>query len=380
MAYANKSRKHYVRPAQALLYRSIETMKADARIDLNKESVVVPDAGIIRPNAFGTYDEASSQHDAVSDVVCSGAPLLMGGPGTGGYYLGITANDAAPGDRVDVFTEGKFYLPLDWLGDADATPVRLAASDKGSLVGKPAYWLKDLGLVTDKLPAAVESSDEITLTSSQTTVNSASITWDTTGRGLKVYMVGAASGTPDKTLLTLGTDYTITDNNTIELESGATANDKLYIESVVQLHHLHIGEFVEDSAEVKPEGIRWGHAFALVNLRRADSPANAVAAPADGAISHSGSYAVFASVSSRGGLTVDFYLSATNSDPNVEISASDFSTVVDSAGLNVTKTGDLFSYTFASANTFTVDVTIGGTTFNFEVTTHATNAPVIVRA
>lgn len=297
-----RSRKHYVRPANAKKYRTVESMLADPRPNLNKQRTIIPDAGIIRPNAFGTYTEASSEHNPVSDVVCSGAVLLMGSASNGGHYIGITDNDAAPGDEVTAYTEGKFYLPLDWAGDSGATPARVAASDKGSLAGKAAYWLKDLGLITDKLPA---------------------------------------SG---------GEDY------------------------------LHVGEFYEDSAALKPEGIGWGHVHALVDVRPADLPANAVTAPSDGAISHVGSYAVFAEVSSFAGLTVDFFLKGFNSDPGVKIKPSDFSTVIDAAGTNDTKTEDIFSFTFASNGSYTVDVTIGGTTFNFSVTVNSAAVPTIARA
>lgn len=302
MSYENRSRKHYVRPANAKKYRSVELMLADPRPNLNKQRTIVPDAGIIRPNAFGTYTEASSESNPVEDVVCSGAVLLMGSASNGGYYIGITDNDAAPGDDVMAYTEGKFYLPLDWAGDAGATPARVAASSKGSLSGKAAYWLKDLGLITDQLPA---------------------------------------SG---------GEDY------------------------------IQVGEFYEDTAEVKPEGIRWGHVHAMVDVRQADVVANSVAAPADGAISHSGSYAVFAEVSSFAGLTVDFFLKGVNSDPGTLIKSADFASVVDVGGTNTAKTGDTFSHTFASAAAYDVDVTIGGTTFSFEVTVSASAAPVIVRA
>lgn len=291
-----------MRPANAKKYRTVETMLADPRPNLNKQRTIIPDAGIIRPNAFGTYTEASSQSNPVEDVVCSGAVLLMGAASNGGYYIGITDNDAAPGDDVMVYTEGKFYLPLDWSGDSGASPVRVAASPKGSLAGKPAYWLKDLGMVTDQVPAGG------------------------------------------------GEDY------------------------------LHVGEFYEDTAEVKPEGIRWGQAFAMVDIRQADVVANAVTAPADGAISHSGAYAVFAEVSSFVGLTVDFFLKGVNSDPGVMIQSEDFASVVDVGGTDTAKAGDTFSHTFASAGAYDVNVVIGGTTFSFEVTVATNAAPVIVRA
>jgi len=302
MAYANKSRKHYVRPANAKKYRSVEQMLADPRPNMNKQRTIIPDAGIIRPNAFGTFTEASSEHDPVSDVVCSGAVLLMGAASNGGYYIGITDNDAAPGDDVSVYTEGKFYLPMDWQGDSGASPARVSASDKGSLAGKPAYWLKDLGLVTDQAPAGG------------------------------------------------GEDY------------------------------IQVGEFYEDSADLKPEGILWGQVFGLVDVRQADVVASAVTAPADGAIAHAGSYAVFAEVSSFSGLTVDFFLRGLNSDPSVLIKPANFATVIDAAGTNTAKGGDLFTFTFASNGSYTVDVTIGGTTFNFSVTVNSAAVPTIARA
>ncbi len=258
----------------------------------------MPAAGALRPFAFGTYDEASSQHNPATNVVCSGAVLLLGAASNGGYYIGITEYDAVAGEMVSVITEGEFFLPVDWAGDAGATPARVAASAKKDLAGRPAYWLKDLGLVTDKKPA-----------------------------------------------------------------SGGQA-------------HIQIGEFVYDSSELKPSGIFHGQIWAAVQIRKADVVANAVTVPTTASITHTGAYAVFAEVSSRIGLGVDFFITALNSDPNVQILSSDISSLAESS----TYVGDTFSHTFASAGSKTVAITVGGTTVNFTVVVSTTAAPTIALA
>lgn len=296
--YQNKKRKHYVRPGQALRFRSVESMLIDDRLDLPKQSVILPAAGKIRPFAFGTFNEATSEHDAVQDVVCSGAVLLLGAVSDGGYYLGITDHDAAAGERVSCFTEGKFYLPLDWAGDSGATPARVAASSKGSLAGKPAYWLKDLGMITDQVPDGA------------------------------------------------GEDY------------------------------LHVGEFYEDSSELKPDGIQHGDVWAAVSVRMADAVANAVTVPTEAAIAHTGAYSIFVEPSSYIGLTADLFITALNTDPNIEINSQDISTVIAGGSAVV---GDAISYT-GTAGAKTVAVTVGGTTMNFTLTLSASAAPTLVRA
>ena len=380
MSYDSRHIKtQFERPAAAKNYRSARHLLGDPRPELfKKQQVVLPAAGKIRPLSYNIYDESTSSHDPKTNVICSGNVILMGNSATDKYYIGILASDGIAGEKQTVYTSGKWFLPLDWKGDSTATPARVAASDKQQLAGKMAYYLPTLGLVTDQVPAATVSSDLITLTSAQTTVNSASITWETTGQGLKVYMEGAASGTPDRVLLTLGVDYTITDNNTIELESGATANDKLYIESVVQLEHLKIGEFCDEGGHPKPV-IPYGLAWALVDIRPIDQ--EGVAEPAAAAISFTPEYAVFPEVAnSNKGLKATILVNPQASNPNEAIEETDITWVYDTNGTPISGTGSIITLTTPSAQTETLDITVKGTTFNFNLTTSTSVGPVLVKA
>lgn len=295
MGYARKNRKYFTRNAKAARYRNVEAMMADDRFNyLSKELVTLPAAGSIRPIAFGVYDEASSDFDFQTNVICSGTPILIGAASGGGIRIGITASDGVVGQKVTAYTSGKFFLPLDWAGDAGASPARIKASDPGALAGKVAYYLKDLGLVTDQLPAAAGS-------------------------------------------------------------------------------YLQIGTFVDHGTLRTPENLYGWHSFGLVDLVYVPNQ-TAVTLPTAAAIAHTGSVTVFPTVSTFGGLTVDFYINAVNSDPWTEYLDADVSTLLSGA---TTKTGRIFSHTFATAATHTVAITVGGTTFNYQVVTSATLPPVL---
>lgn len=368
----------FERPAAAKNYRSARHLLGDPRPELfKKQQVVLPAAGKIRPLSYNIYDESTSSHDPKSNVICSGNVILMGNSATDKYYIGILASDGIAGEKQTVYTSGKWFLPLDWKGDSTASPARVAASDKQQLAGKMAYYLPTLGLVTDQVPAATVSSDLITLTTA-TTVNSAEITWETTGQGLKVWMEGTASGTPERVLLKLGVDYTITDENTIELESSPTANDKLYIESVVQLEHLKIGEFVDEGGHPKPV-IPYGLAWALVDIRPIDQ--EGVAEPSAAAISFTPEYAVFPEVAnSNVGLKVSILVNAQASNPNEAIEEADITWVYDNAGTPISGTGSIITLTTPSAQTKVLAITVKGTTLNFNLTTSTSAAATLVKA
>lgn len=302
MAYNQVYRKYYERPYRAGRYRNIEAMKIDAKGDqFETMNVVLPPAGQIRSIAFGVYDEATNKPNPATNVITSGTVVLIGAASYGGDIIGVTTVDGVAGDKVTAFTKGTFFFPLDYMGDSGATPARVAASALGSLNGKKAYWLRDLGLMTNQKPA-----------------------------------------------------------------SGGQA-------------YLEVGRFVDVSQERQPEGCCWAHKFAAVAIEPIPGQ-TAITAPTSASIAHAGTIDVFPSVSSFGGLTVDFTVNASNSDPWIEYADSDISTNIDNAGDDVTVTGNEFSYTFSTAGTYTIDITVGGSTFNYEVVVHATNAPTIALA
>lgn len=299
MAYTRTNRKYFERPRVAKRYRNVEAMMIDSRGDLlERENVDVPAAGKIRAIAFGVYDEPGNKPDPQTNVITSGTVVMIGGTSSARDRIGVLSQDCIEGDVVPAYTSGTFFFPLDYKGDAAASPARVAASELGSLNGKIAYWLRDLGKVTDQKPA-----------------------------------------------------------------SGGQA-------------YLAIGTFVDVSAERQPEGCYWDHKFAAVKLQYIYGQTG-IAEPSAASIAHTAGIDVFPSVSSFGGLTVDFTVNASSTDPEKVYVDSEISTVLDAAGANVTKTGNQFSYTFGTAGTKTVDITVGGTTFNYEVVVHATNAPSI---
>lgn len=298
--YERANKKFFERPQVAKRYRNIEAMLVDPRMELRQIVAKTPPAGRVRPLAYGVYDEPTSLTDPKTEVITSGSVCLIGGAAGseyGGDTIGILAVDSQAGEMRTFFTSGKFYLPLDHLGDAGASPARVAASAKGSLGGKKAYWLVDLGMVTDQVPA---------------------------GGGEK---------------------------------------------------YLEIGRFHHDNEGAKPTGIHWGNIFAIVDLEPAHQ--DAVEPPSEAAISWSATTALFPAVSEVAGLSVDFEVNANSSDPWKEPVVT---TVIDAAGTNVSKTGQEFSHTFASAATYTVDITVDGTTYNYEVVVSAGAAPTIALA
>lgn len=153
MGYNTGNKKSgYLRPGNASGFRTVEKMLADSSLELRKAKGVMPAADVVSPGEWGVYDEPTNHSNPVTDVVCSGAILLLGNGTIGGDHIGITLKDAIAGEIVDVVKQGLFYLPIDFAGDADATPVRVACSLTG-LRNKALYYLPGLRLFTNQVPA-----------------------------------------------------------------------------------------------------------------------------------------------------------------------------------------------------------------------------------
>lgn len=141
--------KKYMRPALAQNYVNYDRVSIGGDFQQRmEERAVVPPLLQIRPLEYNWYAEVQTTLDAKPEVVCSGTPILLGGTAFGGNRIGIMKHDAVPGETVAVVTTGRHYLGLNYDGALGG-----AASNTTNLRGKPAYYIIELGKVSDQAPA-----------------------------------------------------------------------------------------------------------------------------------------------------------------------------------------------------------------------------------
>lgn len=156
MSYTEATYKeNYNRPASAAGFMSYGRVKLGNTEGKNKRVVAkTPASTVIGPAKWANYAEVATSKNAKPSVICSGYPIVFGGStAVKGDKVGIATKDFVAGERIALDVEGLFYMQFDYLGDAGASPERVAGSKTTDLSGQPAYWMPTLGLVTNQAPA-----------------------------------------------------------------------------------------------------------------------------------------------------------------------------------------------------------------------------------
>ena len=142
----NSQRKYFERPNSAMNYVDLSKVLVGPDDQHQKMEMILPDAGQIRPLSFRTFPEATSQGNAIPNVICGGNVVVI--PTLD--HVALIARDSEPGKRAMVYRSGTWRLPLDYAGDT-GSPARTASNLSG-LNGKKAYYIASTGTVTDVEP------------------------------------------------------------------------------------------------------------------------------------------------------------------------------------------------------------------------------------
>ena len=140
--YDTNLKRGYTRPKSAENYINFGKVAIGYKKDAREEEAVLPAEGVLRPLSYRYYSENDTTVNPEPRVFCSGNAFILDGK-----RLGILKHDEVPGRAASFITEGLFLLPL----DTDPTEgAAHTASSLSGLNGKTAYYIAELGKVSDQ--------------------------------------------------------------------------------------------------------------------------------------------------------------------------------------------------------------------------------------